>query len=134
MLKVKDIMRAQTVSLSPDTGLASAVSTIQTSGLLGLPVLDNAGNLIGFLSEQDCLKQLVTESYHCETHITVSDMMRKDPLYVSDDLTVFSLAQLMSKGQPKTFPVTRDDRLVGIVTRSDVVKALSHSLEACRVF
>lgn len=134
MLKVKDIMRVQAASLSPDTGLAAAVSTIQTSGYLGLPVLDNAGRLVGFLSEQDCLQQLVTESYHCETHVTVADLMRSNPLHISEDLTVFSLAQMMSKGQPKTFPVTRDDRLVGIVTRSDVVKALTESLEACRVF
>lgn len=134
MLKVKDIMRVQAASLSPDTGLAAAVSTIQTSGYLGLPVLDNAGRLVGFLSEQDCLQQLVTESYHCETHVTVADLMRSNPLHISEDLTMFSLAQMMSKGQPKTFPVTRDDRLVGIVTRSDVVKALTESLEACRVF
>jgi len=134
MLKVKDIMRVQVAALSPDTGLAAAVNSIQTSGLLGLPVLDNAGKLVGFLSEQDCLQKLVTESYHCETHVTVADLMRSNPLHISEDLTLFSLAQMMSNGQPKTFPVTRDDTLVGIVTRSDVVKALSESLDACRVF
>ena len=61
MLKVKDIMRVQVAALSPDTGLAAAVNSIQTSGLLGLPVLDNAGKLVGFLSEQDCLQKLVTD-------------------------------------------------------------------------
>ncbi len=134
MLKVRDIMRHRTLALRPDMGLKLAVHEIAEAGLLGLPVIDEKERLVGFVSEQDCLEKLVTESYHCDHHLTVADMMRRNPLHVSEDLTLFALAQLMGRGKPKLYPVTRDERLVGIVTRGHVVQALAESLDACSVF
>lgn len=134
MLKVSDIMVTKTLALTGDMGLSAAVRTIVDSGLLGLPVVDNSATLIGFLSEQDCLQTLMTESYHCDTHVTVDDIMRRNPLSVSEELTVFALGQLMGTEKPKIYPVTRDHKLVGIVTRGHIVSALSESLEQCKAF
>lgn len=134
MLKVSDIMVRKTLALTDDMGLPAAVDTIVESGLLGLPVVDNNNTLIGFLSEQDCLQQLMTESYHCDSHITVARLMRRNPLSVSEELTVFALGQLMGKEKPKIYPVTRHQKLVGIVTRGHIVSALSDSLQQCKAF
>lgn len=134
MLKVSDIMVRKTLALTDDMGLAHAVRTISESGLLGLPVVDNSNVLIGFLSEQDCLETLMTESYHCDSHITVADIMRRNPLSVSEELTTFALGQLMGREKPKVYPVTRDQKLVGVVTRGHIVSALSASLEQCKAF
>lgn len=116
MLKVKDIMQ-RVPALSPEMGLQRAVDKIAESGLLGLPVTDQEQTLVGYLSEQDCLEKLLTESYHCDSHITVADIMNPSPLQVSEDLTVFALAQLMGSGKPKLYPVTRENRLQGLVSR-----------------
>jgi CBS domain-containing protein len=134
MLKVKDIMRRRITALTPEMGLKEAVDKITEAGVLGLPVVDEQGELQGFVSEQDCLTRLLTESYHCDSHITVADIMRTNPLHLSEDLTVFSAAQLMGSGKPKVFPITREGKLVGILTRGHVVQALAESLEACKAF
>ncbi|MCV6611230.1 MAG: CBS domain-containing protein [Amphritea sp.] len=134
MLKVSDIMVRNTLALTDDMGLSPAVRNITESGLLGLPVVDSNNTLIGFLSEQDCLQKLMTESYHCDSHVTVADIMRRNPLSVSEELTVFALGQLMGKAKPKIYPVTQDQKLVGIVTRGHIVAALSESLEQCKAF
>lgn len=135
MKKISDVMQPTNVVLRKTDSLSEAVSKITRTGLLGLPVVSEQDKeLIGFVSEQDCLEHLMTESYHCDTHISVADIMRENPLHVSDDLTVLSLAQMMGRGKPKIFPVTQEGKLVGIVTRGNVIKALAESLDACSVF
>jgi len=132
MLKVKDLMRQHPPVLQLDTGLADAVDAILKSGYLGLPVVDENSALTGFLSEQDCIKALITDSYHCDTHIHVRDIMRADPLFVSPQLSILELSQILGRGQPKIFPVVDEDVLVGLITRGDVMKSLNESLQSCR--
>ncbi|BBB31380.1 conserved hypothetical protein [Neptunomonas japonica JAMM 1380] len=129
MLKVKDLMRVNPPLLSQEQGLPDAVDMILNSGYLGLPVIDAGGGLIGFVSEQD----LISESYHCDSHTLVKDVMRHDPLSVSAQLSVLELAERFGKGQPKIFPVVEDGIVTGLVARGQVMKSLSHSLQSCRV-
>ncbi len=79
---------------------------------------------MGYVSEQDCLKHLLKDSYFREDSALVSDVMRRDVLTVSGDLSIVDLAQTMTGEKPKKYPVTDHRKLVGEITRTDVVKAL----------
>jgi CBS domain-containing protein len=134
MQKVKQIMAKNVTPLRVSTPLVDAVDLLIKSGYLGLPVVDDKRQLVGFLSEQDCIKALINDSYHCESHMVVSDIMHKKPLFVSPELSVLELATIMGRDKPKLFPVVDDiQRVVGVVSRAQVMSALNQSLKACRV-
>lgn len=131
MLKVKEFMDSQVVRLPANAPLTTAVDTILDSGYLGVPVIDEAQQLVGFLSEQDCLRALVSDSYHCDSHLTVRDIMRDSPLFVSPELSVLELAQMLGKDRPKLFPVVEEERLLGMISRTQVMRALNDQLKSC---
>jgi len=134
MLTIEQIMLPVEILLSEQMSLAEAVERIAKAGGLGLPVVDKQAQLVGFVSEQDCLSALLTESYHCDSHTTVAQIMRSDVLTVNASDTVLSLAQQMGQQKPKRYPVVKAGKLAGIVSRSQVVKALSESLSQCKAF
>ncbi len=130
-LKVKDFMDQRAVRFTPDMSLSAALDKVMTSGHLGGPVVNESGEVIGFLSEQDLLEKLVSVSYYCQdTHI-VSDCMYKEVLSVSPEMGIIELAALMRVGKPKVYPVVEDNKLLGIITRRDVLKAIGQSLNDC---
>ncbi len=131
MLKVNDLMDRHPHLLSEQDSLAVAVDRILASGYLGLPVIDEQRQLVGFLSEQDCIKALITDSYHCDSHISVKNMMRLQPLYISPQLSVLELAQILGKERPKIFPVVDEGHVVGLITRAQVMRALNEQLKNC---
>jgi len=133
MLQVKDAMFPVKKPLLTEMPLVEAVTHILDSGHLGLPVVDADLKVIGFLSEFDCLPYLVSDSYHCDSHETVGDIMRTDPLTVAPNLSVVDLAQQMGLDKPKVYAVTEHNKLLGIVSRSMLMRELNEALKHCRV-
>ena len=133
MLQVKDAMYPVNTPLTQSMSLVDAVTNILDSGYLGLPVISDDKRVIGFLSEFDCLPYLLTDSYHCDSHVSVGDIMRNDPLTVASGMSVVDLAQQMGLDKPKVYAVVEADKLVGIITRSMLMKELNESLKRCKV-
>ncbi len=133
MLQVKDAMYPVNTPLIQSMSLVDAVTNILDSGYLGLPVVSDDKRVIGFLSEFDCLPYLLTDSYHCDSHVSVGDIMRNDPLTVASGMSVVDLAQQMGLDKPKVYAVVEADKLVGIITRSMLMKELNESLKRCKV-
>lgn len=133
MLQVKDAMYPVNTPLTQSMSLVDAVTNILDSGYLGLPVISDDKRVIGFLSEFDCLPYLLTDSYHCDSHVSVGDIMRNDPLTVASGMSVVDLAQQMGLDKPKVYAVVEADKLVGIITRSMLMKELNESLKHCKV-
>lgn len=133
MLQVQQVMYPVNIPLRGEMPLVEAIGHILDSGYLGLPVVDAQLNVIGFLSEFDCLPYLISDTYHCESHEIVSDIMRKDPLVVSLGTSIIDLAQKMGLEKPKVYAVVEGKRLAGIVTRSMLMRELNDSLKHCKV-
>ncbi|ALM70332.1 TPA: CBS domain-containing protein [Vibrio vulnificus] len=130
-LKVKDYMTLQAVTFTVDMSLSAALNKVMKSVVMGGPVINEKEEVIGFLSEQDLLDKLVKASYYCQDSYTVGECMHSDVLSVSSDMSIIELADMMKVGKPKMYPVVDNKKLVGVITRRDVLKAIGQSLDDC---
>ncbi len=133
MILVRDIMYENITPLYEEMSLPQAVDHLIASNLPGLPVTDAQKNLTGFLSEHDCIPFLLGDSYHCDSHVLVKDMMQRELLTVKPTNTALELAQMMATNKPKIYPVIDRGLLVGIVKRGQVMAALNQQLKRYRV-
>ena len=133
MVLIRDIMSEHLTPLHESMSLAQAVDHLMANHMLGLPVVDERKQLSGFLSEHDCIPFLLDDSYHCDSHVLVRDMMHKDPLTVKPTNPILELAQMMATNKPKIYPVVDRGILVGVIQRSQVMGALNQQLKHCRV-
>jgi CBS domain-containing protein len=124
-IHVRDFMHPVRHIFHVETSVEEVVKTLSKNKVVGGPVIDASKKLVGFISEQDCIKQMLNNTYYCDSHHTAADIMRKNPLSVSPDYDVLRLAEDMTKKGPKIYPVVENDKVVGMITRADVLKALS---------
>ena len=124
-LKVKDYMCASKCTFSPDMDVLCAIHKMLEANISGAPVIDEHGNMIGFLSEKDCMQVALNAAYqHDGAAGRVSEFMSNDIVIIDVDTPVIEVAELFLKGSFKRYPVTMDNRLVGTITRQHVLKAL----------
>lgn len=131
--QVRDLMDSSIVPLRADMALGDAVERILASHHHGLPVVGEDHKIVGFLSEHDCLHFLISSSYYQDTRTLVSDIMRSEVLTVAPGDSVLNLAESMEHSKPKIYPVCEEGKLVGVITRSDVMKSLNESLKNTKV-
>ncbi|MGB1581621.1 MAG: CBS domain-containing protein [Nevskiales bacterium] len=120
---VKDYMAASLVTFKPSMDVLEAIHKLLENGISGAPVVDNLGNLVGMLSEKDCLKVALEASYNEGYGGTVQDYMTAEVITVDASTSVLDVAQMFIKAPYKRYPVVDDNRLVGQISRSDVLRA-----------
>lgn len=121
---VADIMATELMTFSPDTIIHKAIQILLDQRLSGAPVVDHANKLVGMLSKKDCLKVVLSSSYHQDWGGTVRDYMSADVTTIDPDTDLVSAAEFFLNSTFRRFPVLRDGRLVGQVSRHDVLRAL----------
>jgi CBS domain-containing protein len=146
---VRDIMTSSVVGVAPSDPLEKAVGLMLSRGISGLPVLGEGGRVIGMLTEGDLLRrsELETEpgrswlgdwlhspgraaSDYVRTHShRVIDLMSDDPVTIPADASLRDAVDTMLSHRVKRLPVTRDDRLVGILSRADLLRALMRATQ-----
>jgi len=122
---VRDFMHPVKHFFKQDTSVEEVVKTITKNRIVGGPVVDADRKLVGFITEQDCIKQMLNNTYYCDSHDVASDIMRQNPLSVTPEDDVLHLAEDMLKKRPKIYPVVDGEKIVGMITRADILKALS---------
>lgn len=128
---IRDIMQVNPPAVTPDTSLRIAVDLLLLHQLTGLPVIGPDRTVLGFVSELDCLPLLLMASYHCEGSPTVAEVMHQGALVVHPGEGIVDLAQRMKTAKPKVYPVVEEQRLIGLVTRTDLLRALATNWAAC---
>lgn len=121
---VKDYMTGKLVTFSPDTDVLDAVHLLLKHRIAGAPVVDNHGNLVGMLSELDCMKCALTAGYHGECGGPVSEFMTSDIETVNAEMSIIDLAQRFLDSGYRRYPVIKNNRLIGQISRRDVLRAL----------
>lgn len=130
-LKVADFMHRYPVTFTADMPIEMAVDRLIQTKQLGGPVIDAERNIIGFISEQDCLSQMLMSTYHNQQASKVCDAMHKEVLTVRPYEDIIDLAQLMLLAKPKLYPVVDDNEcLIGIISRTDVLGAIDKELHS----
>jgi len=122
---VKDYMTGKLVTFHPDDDVLDAICELVNHGIAGAPVTNDQGDLVGMLSELDCMKIALHAGYHGDWGGPVSDYMTTDTRTVGADTSIIDLAQLFLDTGFRRFPVVRDHRLIGQISRRDVLRALA---------
>lgn len=134
-LTVRDLMTDRPRTTGPDVPLRAAAQEMMASGLGALPVVDEEGRLIGMLSERELVRHLLTTQalsdpmtrHHTPLgggQKTVREVMTRQVLCVAPEQSIAEVASLMSNKDVERVPVVRDGRLVGYLTRGDIVRKL----------
>ncbi|TDV94534.1 CBS domain protein [Halomonas alkaliantarctica] len=121
---VRDIMSLDCYRVSPNASITTLAKGLALHRLPGAPVVDESDRLIGFISEQDVMGRVLDSIYHDDEAPLVKEMMRHEVLSVSPNKSITDLAQEMLGPKPKVYPVVEQQRLIGIVTRRDILVAL----------
>lgn len=123
-MSVEAWMSGRLVTVSPDMDVLEAVATLLDNRISGAPVVDRLGKLVGVLSEKDCLKVALDAGYHGEWGGSVAEYMSREVTTVQATTSIVDVARMFTESRFRRFPVLKDERLVGQISRRDVLRAL----------
>ena len=125
LTKVRDLMDREFVRLKADMNISDAIHILLENRVTGATVVDDEDHIIGLLSELDCLKTLLNAAYeHMPSTGLVSEYMATDVFTVHPDTDIFKLADLFLEHWYRRFPVVEDGKLVGQITRRDLLRLI----------
>lgn len=122
-VKVADYMSRKLVTFHPRTNVIEALTVILDHHITGAPVVDDDGQLVGILSEVDVMRIVMQDSYYDESMGIVADYMSAPVDTVDPDTDIYSLAERFHTERRRRYPVVQGGRLVGIISRRDVLAA-----------
>ncbi|WP_339845018.1 CBS domain-containing protein [uncultured Halopseudomonas sp.] len=124
IVKVHQYMTADLVCFTPETDLAKAIDQLLQHRISGAPVINERKQLVGILSEGDCLKGALTGSYFEEAAVKVSDVMSLSVDTVDVDADIVTVAERFVQSGRRRFPVVDGGKLVGQISRRDILRAV----------
>lgn len=124
IIKVHQYMTKDLICFAPSTALANAIETLLHNKISGAPVVNAQGELVGMLSEGDCLKGILTGSYFEEAGVRVGDVMSDALLTVDVDTDIVKAAECFVERGLRRLPVMEEGKLVGQISRRDVLRAV----------
>jgi CBS domain-containing protein len=143
-MKAKDVMTSTVISVEPDATILQAARQMLQHHISGLPVIDKNGKIVGILSEGDFLRRRETQTArkrsrwleflmgpgrlaaeYTHSHANrVAEAMTTDVQIVTEDTPLEDIVELMERHRIKRVPVLRGDKVVGIVTRANLMHAM----------
>ncbi len=111
-------------TLAAETDIYEAAASLIERGVSGAPVVDDTGALVGILSEKDCLKVLAKGAGHQPAQGTVAEFMVTEVETVPPSMDIYFAAGIFLAKPFRRLPVMEGDRLVGQISRRDVLRAI----------
>ncbi len=151
-MKISDVMTRRVISVAPEVGIRDAMELMLKNRISGLPVIDGGGKLVGVLSETDFLRRTETgterrpspwydaffgsaesaRAYIRAHGLKVEDVMSRKPITVAENTPLEKAVDLMEQYRIKRLPVVHGGKVVGIVTRANLLRALVSIHRAAR--
>lgn len=135
-MRARDIMTRSVLSVQTSVPVAKAAAILAKRGFTALPVTDEAGDLVGIVTEADLIENrfpvsepAVEAAAANGPAATVGEVMTAPVVGVSHDTDVSVVAREMLTGRRRSLPIVDGNRLVGVVTRRDIVRALARTDE-----
>jgi CBS domain-containing protein len=144
-LRAHQIMTRPVITVTPETSIVEAANIMLQRHISGLPVVNSAGHLVGIISEGDFIRRSeigtqrqrgrfmkfilgagkeATDFVH-EHGRKIAEIMTPEPLTIDEETDIEKIVEIMEKNNVKRLPVTRGDKLVGIVSRSNLLQAVA---------
>jgi CBS domain-containing protein len=123
-IHARDYMARDIVTFTPDIDLMDAISILVDRRISGAPVVDATGNLVGVLSEKDCLKVGLEAGYYGERAGPVARFMNSPVETIDAQTPIAEVAKRFIETGRRRFPVLDGTRLVGQISRRDVLRAI----------
>jgi CBS domain-containing protein len=144
-MRAHQIMTRPVITVTPETTIVEAANTMLQKHISGLPVIDAAGKFVGIISEGDFIRRSeigtqrkrgrwlklilgpgkAAADFVHEHGRKVAEIMTPEPLSITEDTGLEEIVQLMEKNNVKRLPVLRGDKIVGIVTRANLLQAVA---------
>ena len=120
-----DYMTSKVITFKADQGIREVIETIIKRKISGAPVINNNGEIIGIITEKDCLRLIYDEKYHNlpPNKGNVINYMSKKVVTVDSKTRIDELANMFMNSNFRRYPVLKDGKMVGIISRRDVLKA-----------
>ena len=132
---VREVMSRPAVTVNDDVTVKTAIALLEQHQISAMPVIDAAGRLIGVISEADVVREMVVPDQRAHeipvrltaapVHLVVADIMSTHPITIPAEADLAVAAELMTSSAIKSLPVLDHDRLVGVVSRRDVIRVLA---------
>ena len=131
-VSVKDYMAKRLITFRPDQSMDQVVETLLKYNISGGPVVNDQNELVGVISEGDCLKEVVKGKYDNMPILSgkAEERMAREVITVGPDLNIFEAAKLFLDKRLRRFPVIEDGKLIGQISQKDVMKAVLNAKSA----
>ncbi|WP_296311797.1 CBS domain-containing protein [Winogradskyella sp. UBA3174] len=124
-LKVRDYMTTNLITFTADQSVQDVVEALIKFKISGGPVVNDKNELVGIISEGDCLKQLSESRYYNMPldHDNVEKRMAKDVETIDGNMNVFDAANKFLQSKRRRFPIVENGKLIGQISQKDILKA-----------
>lgn len=124
-IKVSDYMSTNLITFRPEQSVLAVMNTLIKKKISGGPVVNNKNELVGIISEGDCMKQISSSRYHNHPmqDATVEDHMVKEVETIDGNMNLFDAVDKFLTAKRRRFPILEDGKLVGLISQKDVLKA-----------
>ena len=123
--KARDIMTTKLVTLDPEMDVFHGIEVLVRHNISGAPVIDADRKLLGIFSEKSCMKVLIDAAYEGLPTNQIGKFMDETPTTITPETQLLSIAQIFLTTPRRRLPVIEDEKLVGQVSRRDVIRAAS---------
>ena len=124
-----EIMTRRLVTLDPEMDVFKAIELLMKNRISGAPVVDKNGTLLGMFTEKSCLEVMVDAAYEGLPANLVGSFMNEPADTICEDTGMLSMAQIFLNKLTRRLPVLREGKLVGQVSRRDLIKAATKTMK-----
>lgn len=124
-LKVSDYMTTKLITFKSDQQIENVIDTLIKYRISGAPVVNDKNELIGIISEGDCIRQISESRYHNMPldNSTVEKHMVKNVETIDGNMNIFDAAKKFLEAKRRRFPIVENGKLVGQISQKDILKA-----------
>ncbi len=123
-IAVREFMSKNVVTLKPDMDVLQAIHVLLRHKISGAPVVDSGGELLGMLTERDCMRVALDAAFHQQSGGTVADFMATDVVTVPAEEAIIDTVRRFYDGEYLRYPVVDGTGLVGVISRSDAMRVI----------
>jgi len=128
ILTARDLMTTSLITFRPDQTILEAIAMLTRNGVSGGPVVDEAGTMIGILSELDCLRMLASDEFYHEEEeehgALVGQFMTRKFQTIPPEMGIYAISHYFLTTPIRRLPVVDKSRVVGQVSRRDILRGM----------